>query len=464
MSLLELALAAQVLLWLVILSVFLASGQASIFHPLTFYLGFHGIIFALRPLLVHYLHFDSVFTYMQISPTDQDFIKTLAVSAVALVSFSATCFLAGRTDLARSMTRPRPLKLNEIRALVVTTLVLAPVVAYSILVVNSGGATGELRGGIYVMTGATGYTADAQLMAGPLICLWLAATRFKWVGWLPLIVYVGYRSYCGWARWTIVLLFLALAVIYAWQKCIRWLPVWSVLLAIPLFILFQTLGQNREYFQTLLSGEALPQTIEAMSPQEKLKTKYDTQEFANFDYLCYVVKLVPDRTGTFTYGTQYLQLFTEPIPRKLWPGKPLGSPIGMFSLNQYGNFVGLTVSFPGDAWMTGGWIGLLIVMGLLGLALGRAHRWFWAHSSNPICALFYLVALAMLPNWYRDGGVGIAKFLLWNWLPLIVWLAISWLLGSRSVPAYTIVLPRGATLRLISAGTTDDSGRTTNLR
>ncbi len=455
MPLLELALVGQVLLWLIIVGVFLASGQASIFHPLTIYLAFHGVVFVARPLLVHYVHFDSVFYFMRISPTEQDYIKTLAVSAVALVIFSVSCFLAGRIRSSYAMVPPPPLGIEEIKALVVTTLVLSPLVAYSILISNTGGVTGESRGGIYVMTGASGYTADAQLMAGPLICLWLAATRFSRIGLLPLIAYVGYRSYCGVGRWTIVLLFLALAVIYAWQKRVRWLPLWSVALAVPLFMLFLAIGHNRALVNNLLTGQSVDEAVEPMTEQEKLKAKYDTQEFANFDYLCYVVKFVPDRTGTFTYGTQYLQLFTEPIPRKLWPGKPLGAPVGMFNLNSYGNFYGLTVGFPGDAWMTGGWIGLIIVIGFLGLVLGRAHRWFWNHSSDNVRALFYLVALAMLPQWFRDGGIGLAKFLLWNWLPLIIWLATGWLLGPRSMPGYSVLLPRGVGLRLIKAGTGD---------
>jgi oligosaccharide repeat unit polymerase len=187
-----------------------------------------------------------------------------------------------------------------------------------------------------------------------------------------------------------------------------------------------------------------------MTAQEKIKQKYDTQEFANFDYLCHVVSCVPDRSGTYTYGSQYLQLFTEPIPRKFWPGKPIGAPIGLVNLNQYGNFNGLTVSLPGDGWMSGGWVGLIITMGLVGALLGRAHRWFWQHSNNNLVALFYLVSLAMLPQWFRDGGISIAKFLLWSWLPLLLWLGFTWLLGRRQVPGYSVFLPGDTRIRLIN--------------
>jgi hypothetical protein len=227
------------------------------------------------------------------------------------------------------------------------------------------------------------------------------------------------------------------------------MPVWAVALAIPLYLLFHMLGQNRAAFQQLFTDTA-PQQLESndSTPEsEKVKLKYDSQEFANFDFLCYIVRAVPEKTGTFTYGTQYLQLFTEPIPRKLWPGKPAGAPIGFFNLNNYGDFLGLTPSLVGDGWMSGGWVGLIITMSIVGSLLGLAHRIFWRHVQNNMVALFYLVGIAMLPQWYRDGGISISKFLFWNLSPLILWLGLSWLCGPRLMPGYSRMLPRGSQVR-----------------
>lgn len=92
----ELALAAQVMLWLFVAGIFIFSRQASMFHPLTFYWLFHGAVFVLRPLLVYFFGFDSIWNYMVFQPTDADLVKTLMVSSVALVVF-ATASLFGRT-------------------------------------------------------------------------------------------------------------------------------------------------------------------------------------------------------------------------------------------------------------------------------------------------------------------------------------------------------------------------------
>ena len=456
---LEFALFCQALVWVLVWGVFLATRQATIYHPLTVYLGFHGLVFVMRPFLVHYLDFDSIWHYMRIQPSNEIFIFTLLVSSVAMLVFAATSIAAGWTAPKFTLATPVPFTIAQRRGLLLTTLLLGPLVAYSIKSLNSGGLEGHHVGGTFVLTGASGYTLEAQFMIGPILCGWLVVTRFKWTSMLPLVVYIAYRSYTGWNRWTIVLLFLSLALVYAWQTRMRWVPVWAVAVAIPLFFLFHLLGQNRDYFRQMLAGEAPRQEIESsLSETEKLKLKYDVQEFANFDFLCFVLAAVPDKTGTYTYGSQYLQLFTEPIPRKLWPGKPAGAPIAFFSLNNYGNFLGLTPTLPGDGWMSGGWLGLVITMGLVGGLLGWAHRWFWAHSHVNMASLFYLIGLAMLPQWFRDGGISISKFLFWNLIPLFLWLGLTWLSGERLVRCQEIIVPGGTRLRLINARRTPGAG------
>ena len=448
MPTLELALICQTLLWLLVVGLFVASNQASLFHPLTIYLGFHGVVFVLRPLLIHYLHFDTIWNYMLIAPSEEDLVKTLAVASVALVTFGLSSFWCGKTRLHFSTAEPVPFTGAQRQALVITTLLLFPLIAYSIRSLMGGGLQGEHRGGTFVLTGASGYTLEAQYMAGPLICAWMAVTRFSHKALLSVIIYVGYRSYTGWNRWTIVLFIFALCAVYAWQRRIRWLPLWSVVIAVPLFSLFLTLGANRDYFRMRLAGEVVERMEEPRSRQEEIKLKYDTQEFANFDYLCYVIKMVPARTGTYTYGSQYLQLFTEPVPRQLWADKPAGAPVSFFNLNNYGNFLGLTVSLPGDGWMSGGWLGLVVTMSVVGGILGFAHRWFWLKVQNNMAALAYLIGMAMLPQWYRDGGISISKFLFWNLIPLLLWVGVTWLCGPRLIPGQSWILAPNTSVRL----------------
>ena len=73
------------------------------------------------------------------------------------------------------------------------------------------------------------------------------------------------------------------------------------------------------------------------------------------------------------------------------------------------------------------------------------------HLAAPATSLIaILVALAMVPQWYRDGGISIFKFLLFNLFPIAVWLGVKWLLGPRLIPYYSVLLPPGTQIRIVS--------------
>jgi hypothetical protein len=448
----EVALGFQVLVWLVVLGVFLASGQATIFHPLGVYWGFHGLVFVIRPLLVHFMGFNSVFYYMGFNPSPQEFITTLAVTSLGMVVLATTCLWFGR--VRPGFTGPAPaLPPDQSRALPITTLLLLPVIAYSIY--RAAGDTGGERAanGIYILTKTTGYVIDAQFMVAPLICLWLVKTRFHWVNLVPILLYVGYRSWVGSARWTFLLFFITLVFQYCWYRRLRWLPAWTLVIAVPVLILFNVVGQNRDLVKDYVNEGTLDQEqfghTPGQSAVDKRKSQLDTQDFANFDYLAAVISIVPDRTGTYNYGLQYLQLFTEPIPRILWTGKPTGAPVGLVDISPYVNFLGLTFSLVGDGWVSGGWVGVIITMGIVGILLGLAHRFFWTHTNQVLPSLFFIGLLSVSPNWFRDGGISVFKFLLWTWAPFIILPVVTWLITSRSVPGTSITIRPGERLRIV---------------
>ncbi|MDX1951877.1 MAG: hypothetical protein SFY81_06810 [Verrucomicrobiota bacterium] len=446
----EVALSAQVLIWLVVIGLFLATGQASLFHPAIVYLTFHGLVFVLRPILVHNFSFDSNWEYMRFKPTDENFIRTLMVTSVAMICFVTACTWKGWTRTV-FLTKGFPtFSLMEQRALVVTTLLLLPLAAYSIYATRNG-IKGERVNGIYILTQSTGYINEAQHFIMPILCAWMVVTRFHWLNLFPTLIYITYRAWFGWSRWTILLFMLMVTLTYCWYHGKKWIPAWSVIVAIPILILFNILGHNRDILKNVFLGEEV-QVVRydtTMTPEEKLKLQLDTQDYANFDYLSYVVSVVPERTGTYSFGAQYLQLFTEPIPRILWKGKPVGAPVKTISLGAYGNFVGLTVSLPGDGWISGGWVGVVLTLSLAGTLLGWAHRKFWTHSDHRMGCLLYFVALAMVPQWYRDGGISISKFLLFTVTPVIIWTILNWLLGQRFVPGHSIILQPGSKVRVI---------------
>src|SRR5262249_9712937 len=148
-------------------------------------------------------------------------------------------------------------------------------------------------------------------------CGWLVVTRFHWLNLFPSLIYIGYRTWFGWSRWTILLFLLMTTMAYCWSFRKKWLPFWSIAAALPILVLFNLLGHNRDILKAFLVGEEVRvvESTVGLSKEGHLRRQLDTQDYSNFDYLSYVVFVVPEKTGGHTYGAQYLQLFTEPIPR-----------------------------------------------------------------------------------------------------------------------------------------------------
>src|SRR5579863_1481820 len=148
----EIGLLCQALVWLLVLGVFLATRQATLYHPLTLYLGFHGLVFVIRSWLVHYLGFDSMWRYMRIRPLETVFLLTLTVSSVALVVFALASVSFGWAKTRFESGHPEPFSVAQRRGLLLTTLLLGPLIAYSIHALNGGGMNGHHEGGTFVLT------------------------------------------------------------------------------------------------------------------------------------------------------------------------------------------------------------------------------------------------------------------------------------------------------------------------
>src|SRR5262249_28264991 len=125
---LELALIGQVLLWLIVIGAFLASGQASIYHPLTIYLGFHAIVFVFRPLLVISLGFDEEWIYMGFEPSEIHLVRSLGASSVGLVIFALATVVGGRTSTRFAFQAAPEFSIPQLRGLILTTILLVPLI------------------------------------------------------------------------------------------------------------------------------------------------------------------------------------------------------------------------------------------------------------------------------------------------------------------------------------------------
>lgn len=419
---------------------FLFSRSASFFHPLTIYLIFHFLVFVLRPLMVHALDFGGMWYYMEFRPDELQFVNTLLVSSVGLLVFALASWFAGRTPIEFTATELPPWSLAEKRSFLVVIALLSPLAIYSAIFAKAGTSfsgegniqmTLDLTTGISVFTNTTGYIADAHAMMGTLFILLIWRFNFRLWAYAPFIAFLAYRAFLGWGRWAIIMSIITLLLVYLYRHNRRWLKIRYLAIVLPIFVLFHSLGMNRDLIRDYVEDKGI---AVADVPQYKSKDSFidqlDNPDFANFEFLAFIVSVVPEKSQTFTYFTQYLQLFTEPIPRIIWPEKPIGAPIKLINLNDFGNFFFMTTSLAGDGWMSWGWLGVVLTLGAVGFVLGRLHRWYWRNQANPKIVMGYFVFLPLSIYWFRDGGISIAKISLWTILPIVLWSFFSRLIGD----------------------------------
>lgn len=451
MTSISVALMLQAAVWGAVVMAFARKRHSSVFHPLFFYLVFHGLVFVVRPVLVQILDLHAAHEYMQFFPSEGNKLRSLLVSSVGLVVFAAATM---KRPHAKPTFLPRERLTGtkgEIVALIATWLALGPIAVYSAVFgivgysfEGSSNVQMERIDGVAAYTNTTGYLVDANQMLLPLSVLPVLLARRRWLSYVPALLYVAYRATMGWGRWTIITLVVVLLLARIWEERRRWprrQTVLSTVVIAPFLLgLFVALGDNRDVVRNYVFAGGATEN-KTILDERRWTEKLDNLDFANFDYLTYIVAVVPRSTLSYTYGTQYLQVFTEPIPRIIWKGKPYGPPVKFFDLNDYGNFIGLTPSLPGDGWQSGGWFGVILTMGIAGVLLRRLHNWFWRNQADKMKVLIYLVILSVLSQLFRDGGISILKFMLFTALPLLIWGAFHRVL-ERFEAARTASSPR----------------------
>ena len=226
--------------------------------------------------------------------------------------------------------------------------------------------------GYYVNTTNTGYIVDAVQTFGPLSIMIAWFYRFKPAAWIPFAAFVVFRIYLGWGRWTFVMGIASMMMILLYEGRRKW-PSWKLLaLSIPVLLIFNQVGANRGVLRQALGLETPVSNLESGGKRPFL----DAMDFANLEFMEYLVEFIPERTGSYDLFLKNLQVLTEPIPRAIWAGKPLGPPIRRYRLWDYGSPVGYTSSLPGEGWTDLGYLGVLLWCGLAGLFWASAYNWF----------------------------------------------------------------------------------------
>ncbi|MGQ4275105.1 oligosaccharide repeat unit polymerase [Terrihabitans sp. B22-R8] len=411
------ALAAHTFFFLLLCSVLFYRGYANVYSGLFIYLAFHFMVFVQRPLAVHLFGLDSEFLFMGFHPDEGVFLKTLFVADLGLLAFTLAYIAAlGFRPHFPTLATP-PITQRHVTSVAAAALILSPLILYSFFLaftmrqaydtdvlfeLSRLNISIDPTTGARLLTDTTAYVLFARYMAFPFSLFFAVATGNRWWSYGPLTFCLLVALQLG-ERWPLVIgvLVTLLAVLYARRQMT--FRVRHYLIIVVALLGFVVVGQNRN---AILAGDF---DLDVSLSDSSFGNHPD---FANFEFLTYVVGKVPEVSGTFSYFTQYLGVLTQPIPRAIWADKPVGSPVNLVNLQAYGRFASRTPSLVGDGWMSLGYAGIVVTLGLVGAFYGRMFRRFCRPDVSIyfFCAYFWMIALLL--QWARDGSYKILDFFL----------------------------------------------------
>jgi hypothetical protein len=424
----------------------------NIFHPIIFYLLFHFLVFVFHPTVAEFFHFNITYNYMRFVPSEETRIRALLVADVALAAFCLTATyvtrisrVPGTFPTERGFSEDLNVPLLK-RSFLLASAILTPVILVSLyyyfthplLIHRHFGTTSAMeltqsvKNGAVLFSNTPSYIWQAEYMTAPLVITWAFLNRFRLIHCIPFAIYIAIRSYDGAGRFAFVIIALAFGLLYLVSRAKDVVSSRLLLFMAMILVLFGALGQNRLLVKEL-TGTLNPVEAELRGEASHVKvwsdrSYLDGQDFANYEYLSFIVYYVPEYSRTYTYFTQYLTVLVRPIPRAIWKDKPERDLIPMVNLNSFGRFDVLTPSIVGDGWVSLGYIGVIVTLATVAWMLGSAYNRFALGEPSAIYTVVYCVILAFSLQWFRDGGTSIAVFLGVNLFPIWVWWMIHrWL-------------------------------------
>ena len=378
---------------------------ASLLHPATIYLLFHGFIFVIRPIFARIYGFDLVYRVYDFQPSLDDKITVILGANLAMVVFvavslrvasvSAQPVIAGGFDqLRRVLAGP----------ILLATAVLGPLAVaaqlsnWSRRIDPYATMARDAATGIMVNVEGNGWFSESALMLAPLSVLLVWLLRYRSWGWL-LFAGASLLMLGSGGRGSFIFAATALAFLYLLERRRNWFDWRVMVLAAASFVTFNAVVVDRgAAIRGLLGGEAGDTYTSAidLDPLEHM-------DFASLEYFEYIVYAVPQRTGSWDYFAHNLQILTEPIPRTMWKDKPIGSPVQFFKLWDYGTPIGMTISLPGAGWMSLGYLGIAIQAAIFAMLYGAAHSRLLTRSDDALPRLYYALFAATSIVVFRDG-------------------------------------------------------------
>ena len=401
----DLLLLASLLLFVGVGIAYARHEAASLVHPATMYLLFHGFIFVIRPLFARFYGFDLVYRVYDFQPSMADKITVILGANLAMLVFVAVSLRVANVPV-QPVARGGFDHMRRLLAgpTLIVGAVLGPLAVAAQLsnwerrVDPYATMARDAATGIMVNVEGNGWFSESALILAPLSVLAVWLLRFRAVGWL-LFGVAGLLMLGSGGRGSFIFASTAIIFLYLLERRRNWFDWRIMVLAAASFVTFNAVVVDRgAAIRGLLGGDAGDTYTSAieLDPLEHM-------DFASLEYFEYIVYAVPQRTGSWDYFAHNLQILTEPVPRALWKDKPIGSPVQFFKLWDYGTPIGMTISLPGAGWMSLGYLGIAIQAALFAMLYGAAHSRLLTRTDDPLPRLYFALFAATSIVVFRDG-------------------------------------------------------------
>ncbi len=408
--------------------VLIKRGRLSHAHPAAIYLVFHITTFTVRSIgiLMGAPTLFSTFGPAYSPVTSDEIARALFTADVALIVMTLAWLRAAKVDRAisaRSAGSHKPSRELSSEHLWRVVVLAFPIGVVSLVLLD--------RIPIFHNTGGDFATTSSwflilQLWPGLSLLALMYRYGFRWWLNIPMAVYLVIMAVQGFDRFRVVIPVLLLVQIYLDRHRMRWPTARAGVALIALAALFYPLKD----VGNLAAAGASPGDIAANASQqlgEVVTGSHPDQQFE--DEYASALTLI-DENGKFYYGTVYAPLVTLPIPREWWPDKPSTADY----INDFSrpwrpmHEMGMIVTFLGEAYANFGYLGIVLVPGLVAYFLGLAYFAAYRRPYLSLVRFAYLLIAANLIQVWRDGLQSLVLFTLVNMMPLMILIALHYLL------------------------------------
>lgn len=426
------ALLIDVAVLLVCILLLLRYGRLSHSHPGTIYLFFHVYCFTMR-LIGLQSGSPTLFQDSGSFETVQHFEivrASLWADAVLLVMTLAWLWASARDlkqekKLREGRDREYSRSLSYMRSvpLIVFPIGLLGLWAYAYLPGIGGGRVdlGEWQ--------TSSWLFITQTWAGLALLALIYRYGFKWQLTLPMALYLLLMALQGYHRFRVIIPIILLVQIYLDRRKLRWPPIY----AFPLLIVFAAIFFPLKAIGTLTQqGRPITEIVEFSKESIGSALVNDHPDETFLDQFGSALTLI-DRSEKFYYGSTYLALALNPIPRQLWKDKPgLNDYERDFSTEARPMFeIGQTITFLGESYANFGVWGLILIPFLLAYWLARIYFRAYRRGYLTVHRFAYLLIACNLIQVYRDGLVSMVLFTFVNMMPLAVIVILHYILPKR---------------------------------